>query len=80
MRLNSLLSSFPVLSEFIVLHQAVSGKRIRRTLLPSVRSDPLLVFGAVKKMAPSSREAIGQEVPDESHSRLPRHVGLVCHE
>ena len=29
------------------------------------RTDPLLVFAAVKKMAPSSREAIGQEVPDE---------------
>ena len=29
------------------------------------RTDPLLVFVAVKKMAPSSREAIGPEVPDE---------------
>ena len=29
------------------------------------RTDPLLVFAAVKKMAPSSREAIGPEVPDE---------------
>ena len=48
------------------------------TLLPSVRSsessvgirsyhvsDPLLVFAAVKKMAPSPREATGPEVPDE---------------
>ena len=53
--------------------ESVSG-----TLFPSVRSsesgggirschasDPLLVFAAVKKMAPSSREAIGPEVPDE---------------
>ena len=60
-----------------MLHHAVLGKRIRRTLLPSVHSsehgvgmrsyhasDPLLVFVAVKKMAPSSREAIGPEVPD----------------
>ena len=52
---------------------------MRRTLLPSVHSsesgvgirahhasDLLLVFEAVKKMAPSSREAIGPEVPDES--------------
>ena len=29
------------------------------------RTDPLLVFVAVKKMAPSSLEAIGPEVPDE---------------
>ena len=29
------------------------------------RTDPVLVFTAVKKMAPSSREAIGPEVPDE---------------
>ena len=27
-------------------------------------SDPLLVFAAAKKMAPSLREAIGPEVPD----------------
>ena len=59
------------------MHHAVSGKRMRRTLLPSVHSsesgveirshhasDLLLVFAAVKKMAPSSREAIGREVPD----------------
>ena len=32
---------------------------------PSRRTDPLLVFAAVKEMAPSSREAIGPEVPDE---------------
>ena len=77
-RQNSLLSSFPVRSELIVLHHAVSGKRSRRALLPSVRSSessvgigsyhasgPLLVFAAVKKMAPSSREAIGPEVPNE---------------
>ena len=51
---------------------------MRCTLLPSVHSsesnvgirsyhasDPLLVFAAVKKMAPSSREATGPEVPDE---------------
>ena len=73
----SLLFSFPVRSELAVLHHAVSGKRIRRTLLPSghssesgvgIRSyrasDPLLFFAAVKKMAPSSREAIGQDVPN----------------
>ena len=29
------------------------------------RTDHLLVFAAVKKMAPSSREAIGSEIPDE---------------
>ena len=29
------------------------------------RTDPWKVFAAVKKMAPSSREAIGPEVPDE---------------
>ena len=40
-RQNSLLSSFPFLSELIVLHQAVSEKRLRRTLLPSVHfSEP----------------------------------------
>ena len=32
----------------------------------SPRTDPLLVFAAVKKTAPSSREAFGPEVPDES--------------
>ena len=73
-RQNSLLSSFPVRSELIVLHHAVPGKRIRRTLYSSesgvgIRSyqtsDRLLVFAAVKKMAPSSREATRPEVPDE---------------
>ena len=29
------------------------------------RTDLLLVIAAVKKMAPSSREAIGADVPDE---------------
>ena len=73
-RQNSLLSSFPVQPELIVLHHAVSGKRYG-ALLPSVHSsesgvgirsyhasDPLLVFAAVKKMAPSSREAIKPSV------------------
>ena len=63
---------------WIVLRHAVLGKHIPRTLLPTVHfsesgvgirsyhaSDPLLVFAAVEKMAPSSREAIGPEVPDE---------------
>ena len=59
------------------------------------RTDPSLVF-AVKKMAPSSREAIGPEVPDESPFSAPSPRGaevpdacilfgvswcrLVCHE
>ena len=43
--------------------ELVSWKRGRHTLFPSVRhTDPLLVFPAVKKTTPSSREAIG---PDE---------------
>ena len=59
---------FPVRSELVVLHHAVSGKRKLRTLLPSVHSsepcvgirsyhasDPLLVFAAVKKMAADFR-------------------------
>ena len=34
-------------------------------------SDPLLFSAAVKKMAPSSREAIGPEVPDEGPFSAP---------
>ena len=40
-------------------------------------SDPLLVFIAVKKMAPSSREAIGPEVPDESPFSPPSPRGAI---
>ena len=36
------------------------------SLARSTRTDPLLVFAAVKKMAPSSREAVGPEVPDDA--------------
>ena len=69
--------------------ESVLGKRIRCTLLPSVHSessvgigsyhasDLLLVFAAVKKMAPSSREAIGQEVPDESPCSAPSPRGAI---
>ena len=92
-----------------MLHHAVSGKRVRRTLFPSVHSsesgvgirschasDPLLVFAAVKKMAPSSREATSPQVPDERPFSPPSPRGpevpdacilfgviwclLVCHE
>ena len=43
---------------------------VLRRNLPKVRrnpwrTDPLLVFAAVKMTTPSSREAIGPEVPDE---------------
>ena len=39
------------------------------------RTDPfLLVFAAVKKMAPSSREAINPEVPGECFFLFRRHV------
>ena len=42
------------------------------------RTDPLLlVFAAVKKMAPSSREAIGPEVPDECPFSAPSPRGTV---
>ena len=89
-RQNSLLSSFPVRSELMVLHHTVSGKRKRRTLLPSVHSsksgvgirshhasDPLLVFAAVKKMAPSSREALSPEVLDECPFSAPSPRGAM---
>ena len=72
-----------------MLHHAVSGKRYG-ALLPSVHSsesgvgigsyhtsDPLLVFAAVKKMDPSSREAIGPEVPYESPFSAPSPRGAM---
>ena len=42
-----------------------------------LRSDPLLVFVAVKQMGPSSREAIGPEVPDECPFSAPSPRGAM---
>ena len=74
---NSFLFNVSIFSSKKIESNRYQGS-VSGTLFPSVRSsesgvvirschasDPLLVFAAVKKMAPSSREAIGPEVPDE---------------
>ena len=43
----------------------------------SQRTDPSLVFAAVKRMAPSSREATGPEAPDESPPSPPSPRGTM---
>ena len=77
--------SEPVLEWDHVCVQRGNPPKVRRN---SRRTDPLLVFAAVKKMAPSSREAIGPEVPDECFFLFRRHAGqwsrssrcMLCHE
>ena len=54
------------------VHSSESGVGIRSCHT----SDPLLVFAAVKKMAPSSRGPIGPEVPDESPFSAPSPRGV----
>ena len=60
-----------VLGQDHVLRSEEDLPKVRRT---PRRTDPLLVFAAVKKTAPSSREAIGPEVPDECIFLFRRHV------
>ena len=55
----------------------VLRKNLPKARRNSWHTDPLLVFAAVKKTAPSSREAIGPEVPDESPFSAPSPRGAM---